>query len=440
MAGTIHVNSIGQAHLNSLVEAGKVSDGPWTPPKGGDPNQYLAVDSSVAATDEAHYKYPFTNGGSVNKKALASIESYATQNSQPDIASAAHEALAKISDNMSEANTTGSLNGVEIFRAGKWRGSRDVEITSSDLDTIVSNFHTINQISGYGVPVKLGHNHRVGEPAYGWMSDLSRVNDTLVADFADMDPAIVDAIGHKRYNSVSIELYPNVTYGGKSYNNVLGGVALLGAEWPAVKGLKPLSASKFAEADEKLELTQMADNAAKFTQGEADALVLAAETRVRAEGAANLAASEAKLKIATEGRVIAETALKTFHDDADKAKIDAIIALAEKAGTIVPANKDRVTKFAQSVMKSTDAKDRAELMATFGEIVAGLKPKVEFKERGNSKSSDTLAADGSKASDEIAAKANALLAADTTGKLDFSHAVSTVLAQNPDLKTAYAQE
>jgi hypothetical protein len=444
MAGTIHLNGVGKAHLDSLIAAGKVSDGPWNAPTGGDANQYLAVDSSVPANDEAHYKYPFSNGGTVNKKALASIESYATQNNQPEIASAAHDALAKINakSDMSEGepDTSGTLKNVEVFKVGTWSGSKKVAVTSAMLDEIVQNFATINQVPGYGVPFKLGHLTLPGSPAYGWMSDLTRVGDTLVADFSDMDPAIVDAVRAKRYNSVSVELYPTVSFGGKTFKNVLGGVAALGAEWPAVKGLKPLSASQFAGAEERLELKE--EEEMNFTQEQHEAILAAAVTKAAADAKAEMAdelkAANDKATKADEDRVVAETALKTFRDDADKAKINEVITAAEKAGVIVPANKDKIAKLAASVLKVTDANERAEQIATFGDIVSGLKAKVTFGEKTLSKSDADVS--DAKASDEIAAKAKALLSADTTGKLDFEGAVAKVLASNPELKTAYAAQ
>lgn len=339
---------------------------------------------------------------------------------------------------------TGNLQSVEIIKAGSWRASTGrVNVSSEMLDQIVSNFSSINQVAGYGVPGKLGHSNAVGAPAYGWMSDLQRVGDTLVADFSDVPPEIVDAIAKHRYNSVSVELYPKVEYEGKSFENVLGGVAFLGAEWPAVKGLKPLWASKFSEAEQKLELTlteepAVANDEMKFSQAQSDSFVLAAETRVRAELAATI-------KTATDATAAeklradkAEADLKKFRDDADKSTIDAMIAAAEKAGKVVPANKERITKLAGSVMKMS-AEDRTEALATLTELINGSAPKVKFGEQGKSKSDDT-AAQGEKASDQVDAAARSLMSADTTRKLTYEQAVTAALAADPDLKRAYAAQ
>lgn len=339
------------------------------------------------------------------------------------------------------AAMTGKLTNVEVFAAGTWRGSKTVTADRPMLDRIVQNFSTINQVPGYGVPVKLGHSSKVGDPAYGWMSDLQRVGDTLVADFTDMDPAIVDAIGKRRYNSVSVELYPRLEYGGKVFNDVLGGVALLGSEWPAVKGLKPLSASHFAEAGiEKLELTSkepnVANDEAKFSQVQADAFVLAAETRVKAEGATALAAETAKTVAATARADAAEAALTKFKDDQDRAKMDALITAAEKSGKIVPANKAKFTKMADNVMKMS-SEDRGDMITTLSDLIGGAKAVVKFGEDGKSEVEEDLTV---KASDSINEKAQAHLATDTTGKMTYSDAVQHVLKTNPALRAAYAQE
>jgi hypothetical protein len=308
------------------------------------------------------------------------------------------------------------------------------------LTQIAENFSTINQVPGYGVPVKLGHTNKEGEPAYGWMSDLQVIGDTLVADFADMDPATVDAIGKRRYNSVSVELYPSIKYEDKTYENVLGGVAFLGAQWPAVKGLKPLSHSLFAEADEKLELTQeieVADEKTKFTQDEHDTLVTAAVAKAIADAKVELKAAQDATAAEKARAEKAEKELATFKDAADQKVIDGVIEAAEKAGKIVPANKDKIAKFAATVLKATDPAQRAELMTTFGELVAAQPVKVKFGEDGKSKSNSSVET-GEKVADTVDARAKIEQSKDA--KLSYEAAVNKVLAADPELKRAYAQE
>lgn len=333
------------------------------------------------------------------------------------------------------------MKGVEIFKVGKWRDSLGRPVTADNalVDQIVENFGSLNSVPGFNVPIKLGHNDRVGEPAYGWVSDLSNNDGVLTAEFEDVDPAIVDAIRKRSYNAVSIELAPRVEFDGKTFRNVLSGVALLGAEWPAVKGLKPLSASKFAmfaaEANETIRLGQE-NMTLKFTQEDADALVLAAETRVTKEYQTQLTAETAKVTTAEQRATIAETALATFRDEKDKAEVDAIIDMAEKAGKLTPANKVKASKFASRILTLAKGDDRKAAISEFKELVTIMAPAIKFGESGISKSEDGGA--GAKASDEIAIEANKVLAADTTGKLDFEGAVKKVLASSDELRTRYA--
>jgi hypothetical protein len=136
------------------------------------------------------------------------------------------------------------LTGVEIFRPGKWNGD---EYSISDLDKIVSTFGKV----GFDVPVKLGHSEEPGEPAYGWVESLSRVGDRLIANLRDLPDKIHQAIVDRQFDAVSSEIFVDLERGGEKFPLALKAVALLGAEIPAVAGLKPLrdSLRGFSEAE-----------------------------------------------------------------------------------------------------------------------------------------------------------------------------------------------
>src|SRR4051812_46443179 len=105
----------------------------------------------------------------------------------------------------------------EIFKVGKWAASTGlINVTSDMLDEVVAGYDDLNSVvSGYGIPIKLAHTRRVGEPAFGWASNVRRQGDTLLADFTDVPPEIVDAINQKRYNAVSVEIRSGVNFDGK---------------------------------------------------------------------------------------------------------------------------------------------------------------------------------------------------------------------------------
>jgi len=125
------------------------------------------------------------------------------------------------------------LKGVEIFRSGKWNGDT---YTDADLDAIVANFPLV----GFQPPIKLGHDESSGDKAYGWVTDVRREGDRLVADFADIPDDVYKLIKDHQFDHVSSEIYWDLNRNDETYDRVLKAVALLGAETPAVSDLAPL--------------------------------------------------------------------------------------------------------------------------------------------------------------------------------------------------------
>jgi hypothetical protein len=132
-----------------------------------------------------------------------------------------------MSDNQHE------IRGVEIFRAGEWNG--DVYSTA-DIDEMVRAADEV----GYRVPVKVGHETPPGAPASGWVTNLRRVGDRLVADLVALPARVYEAIKQRAYDSVSVEIFWDLKRAGRTFKRALKALALLGAETPAVD-LPPLS-------------------------------------------------------------------------------------------------------------------------------------------------------------------------------------------------------
>lgn len=128
------------------------------------------------------------------------------------------------------------VKDIDIFRAGTWNGDK---YTVEDLDDMIANFDRV----GFRPPVKLGHAENSGEPAYGWVKALRRVGDKLVADFMDVPKVIFEALRDKRFDTVSSEIFWDLKRDGSVFRRVLKAVALLGAETPAVSGLRPIRES-----------------------------------------------------------------------------------------------------------------------------------------------------------------------------------------------------
>ena len=139
------------------------------------------------------------------------------------------------------ANT---VKGVEIFSTGTHNGDT---YTEADLDGMVKAHAELD----YRPAIKIGHTKDTpGAPAYGWVQNLRRVGQKLVADFTDMHDSVVEALRKKSYDRVSSEVYFNLKRGGKTFGRALKAVALLGAEVPAVAGLTPLHKMEFAAVGE----------------------------------------------------------------------------------------------------------------------------------------------------------------------------------------------
>lgn len=134
------------------------------------------------------------------------------------------------------------LLGVEIFASGIHKGD---EYTNKDLDKIVAAASEV----GFTPPLKDGHHDdKDGLPSLGWVTNLRRIGSKLVGDFKDMPKIVYDAIKDHRYDRVSSEIYFKFRNGKKMYDKVLKAVALLGAEIPAVRELRPLR-EQFSSGD-----------------------------------------------------------------------------------------------------------------------------------------------------------------------------------------------
>lgn len=136
-----------------------------------------------------------------------------------------------------------TIQGVEIFSAGTWN---DDTYTVDDLDEMVRAYHD-NSLT-LRPPLKLGHDddqkilQQDGYPAAGWVGNLYRKGEKLLADFVDIPEKIYELIERGGYRKVSSELYWEAEVNGVLYKRLLGAVALLGADIPAVSNLRDMLA------------------------------------------------------------------------------------------------------------------------------------------------------------------------------------------------------
>jgi len=148
------------------------------------------------------------------------------------------------------------LREVEIFSTGTHRGKT---YTVNDLNDIVRNFEKSSRGKDPklavplavprlqpGAPAVLGHEEeqKILEgsdlPSAGWPSRVWRDGNVLKADIEEVAPSVADAIRHRRYRTVSAEIYDEPPDGIQGKGKMLRRIAYLGADVPQVKNLKHL--------------------------------------------------------------------------------------------------------------------------------------------------------------------------------------------------------
>lgn len=138
---------------------------------------------------------------------------------------------------------TKTLENVEIFRTGIWKGRL---YTISDLEEIEGNFRKLHD--KLKVPFKLGHGNEIanrsGMPAIGWFETLKRVGDKLIASIIDVPKKVFELVRAGAYKKISSEIF--LDYWDKDSKTKLGkvfaGAALLGADLPEVDSLDDILA------------------------------------------------------------------------------------------------------------------------------------------------------------------------------------------------------
>ena len=134
---------------------------------------------------------------------------------------------------------------MEIFKPGKHTAmnGRTLDFTEADMKATVAAYDPAK----FQAPLVIGH-PTMDAPAYGWVDSLSYAEQTMLADPIDVDAAFAEMVNSGRFKKVSASFYlpdaPNNPVPGVYY---LRHVGFLGAQAPAVKGLRPVS---FAASEE----------------------------------------------------------------------------------------------------------------------------------------------------------------------------------------------
>lgn len=128
------------------------------------------------------------------------------------------------------------IKEVHIFKAGKQTSAQGVtrEFTVNDLKQIASSYKP----DVHEAPIRIGHEDNDKVPSWGWVKEVKVKGDELFAEI-DFSPMAEEYIKNGLYKKVSASFYsPDSKINPEPGSWSLRHVALLGAQPPAVKGLK----------------------------------------------------------------------------------------------------------------------------------------------------------------------------------------------------------
>ena len=248
---------------------------------------------------------------------------------------------------------------IEIARAGTFEDNagRPRTFTAGDLDAIARSYDPAKR----DAPLTFGHPSSDRAPAIGWVDKLKSEGGRLYASFSRVPEQVRDLVARGHYRHVSMSLMPDLV--------TLRHVALLGAEQPAIDGLK---AVEFADGGNAITVDFTAT-----TQGEVSMTVeelqrqigqLTAQLETLKNENADL---RKKLEAATGEKARAESARteaekKTEQVSADfaayRGKIEserreARVSELVKAGKVKPAEKAGILEFAAKLAGQTGSVD-----------------------------------------------------------------------------------
>ena len=352
---------------------------------------------------------------------------------------------------------TFTLEGREIFAVGVHNGDR---YTSEDLDEIADNFNQLADL--IKPPLKLGHNGkqekeilRDGQPALGWVENVRRMGEKLVADFVQVPAVVYAAIMSGRYKRISPEIMGKVKNRDRTFTNVLWAVSLLGADVPAVKNLLDIDKSVNAlfaadtkgglsfsalrgytlEVDESTIITenkQKEGNMPELEEAQAEAKKYRDKSdadSTRADTAeAKIKEYEAKEKVRLEDE-------EKVGRTATVADVKAYCEEQVKAGKMLPVTRDAIVVAIEDGKRSYSHADRAvfvpfEIVKGYVESVEKIFVKEDEEGTGEKKKYDDVATEVHDRTMKLSVER----------KIEYGDALTAVLREDSELADRYKEE
>lgn len=277
--------------------------------------------------------------------------------------------------------------GIEVFRAGRHIGDDGsvYEFSDTDIEAIASAYDP----SLREAPLVVGH-PKLDAPAYGWVAKThtgaGALGRVLLIDPRDTDPAFAEMVATRRFPKRSASFYtphhPNNPTPGKWY---LRHVGFLGAQPPAVVGLKDI---QFSEGDDDtgvVSFSESGDNLLQETFVDKDEA-----TQQQEKLQADLANEKAGREKAEADAKAANEKLAQFAEAQRRDRHAAHVSFAEaafKAGKLKPSDKaaavavldqladGQVVEFAEG-----DATKKVQPAEFVKALIENSKPVVQFGE------------------------------------------------------------
>lgn len=332
-------------------------------------------------------------------------------------------------------------DGIEIFRAGTRTADDGTvhTITRADLISAAAAYSaTLHE-----APLTVGHPAN-NLPAYGWVAGLQVDGDVLKINPHQVEPQFAEMVAAGRFKKRSAGFYsPPDPTNPKPGTWYLRHVAFLGAQPPAVKGLKDIA---FAESAQAVNFSEALDGTAdgahittittdpheEITMTPEDIKALqdkvAAAEKAQADLATQLGAAAAKAQAA-------ETQVANFAEQATRQRHDANVSFCEaqvQAGRLLPKEKAKtvavldVLSVVQPVEFSEGDKSEKVSIAQFVmDRISSGKPLVEFGEHAVSTGGVVLTRQEGDTDAQLDAKARAYMA---QHKVNYAEAISAVVS------------
>lgn len=340
---------------------------------------------------------------------------------------------------------------VEIFASGFWNG---MDFNEYDLRQIVNSYSELHSQGYLDAPLKLGHNDEQpmtdGQPALGWVDSVKLIGEKIVAVFKDVPQVVKEAIGKKLYNKVSVELDFGVTHGNTEYPLVLTGVALLGADIPAVNTLEDLSAfmsrtPQVPEGGKRLMFSANSQEESQSMMNAEEKARLEAAEREQAELKAKLEKAEKERAEFSKQKEELEAKDKQHQEEqrklkfqADKKGFEDKLESMVKAGAITPAYREKV----MAGWEDTDecvSRIKFAVESLEESLPAETRLKFNQQDTGKPKSSEELEDENDgRPGEQLLAKVQSVM--NENSKLSFQAAKRQVFKAHPKLARAYILE